>query len=282
MTSSSPPPPHTSPPHEPKQPRRPRNGRIVALSLAVSLVLHLVVIVLYPIIMDGFSPEVPVFDPDEHPEFRDVPEIVLLQPIPDPPEVDPAPAPVEEEPVEEDPVDPAEPAPPPPDAPEEVDELEEVEDVEEPDAPLTPAERLRPQLGDARLWVPADPSLGELTPEERAQLMIRGMIQDWNDSVAIAEAVAAAGTDWTITDDEGRRWGVSPGRLHLGNFSIPLPFHFSTPGYLREDAAFRQWEREDIQRGAANQQIRETWAERAREIRRRMDAERGDTLRIQH
>ncbi len=247
----------------------------MALALVISAVLHGAVILLYPVVMERLAPEVQVADEDVPPRFRDVPEIVFFQEIPDPPDELPALAPDElpddpPEPEETEELLPAEPVPGVPDLP----------DVEEEAEELTPAERLRPRLGDARLWVPPDPALAELTPEERAELMIRGRLQDWNDSVAVAQALARAWLDWTYTDDEGRRWGVSPGTLHLGSFSIPLPFEFQAPGYRREDAARQQWIWDDIQRGAATQEVRDTWEERAREIRERRDAERADSTRI--
>jgi hypothetical protein len=138
----------------------------------------------------------------------------------------------------------------------------------------TVVERLQPTMGDPRLWAPVDREILALTDEERAEMLLRGMIRTWNDSIAVAAALSGQATDWTYTDDEGRRWGLSPGRLHLGDFSIPLPFSFQIPPGRREALARRQWEIDDIERGAVSAQIRETWAERAREIRERMERER--------
>jgi hypothetical protein len=140
---------------------------------------------------------------------------------------------------------------------------------------LTAAERLRPRMGDPRLWAPLDRSILDLSEQERAELYLRGMIRDWNDSVAVAVALSDQATDWTYTDDEGRRWGLSPGRLHLGDFSIPLPLSFQLPPGRRDEAARVSWEMRDILRGSATAEIRRSWAERAREIRERMEAERA-------
>ena len=140
----------------------------------------------------------------------------------------------------------------------------------------TAAERLRPRMGDPRLWVPLDRELTDLTDEERAEIYLRGMIQDWNDSVAVAVALSGEATDWTFTDEEGRRWGLSPGRLHLGDFSIPLPISFQLPPGRRDEMAMRNWELRDIMRGSATAAVRESWAERAREIRERLEAERAE------
>jgi hypothetical protein len=144
----------------------------------------------------------------------------------------------------------------------------------DPDAdPLTIAERLQPRSIDPRLWAPIDEQYLELSDEERARLLIEGLIQTYNDSLAIAQALSERATDWTFTDDQGRRWGLSPGRLHLGDFSVPLPA-IATPRGRVEAALARQFITDDLQRAAVTAQIRETWSERARAIRERLELER--------
>ncbi len=93
----------------------------------------------------------------------------------------------------------------------------------------TAAERLRPHLSDGRIWAPLDPALNELTLEQRLELELAGDIADWQDSLAIAAEAQRALTDWTKTDAQGRKWGVSEGKLHLGDITLPLPFSFGTP-----------------------------------------------------
>jgi hypothetical protein len=68
--------------------------------------------------------------------------------------------------------------------------------------------------------------LGELTPAHREELLASGRLQEWYDSVRVAEDAERALTDWTFTDEAGKRWGVSDGRVYLGDFSLPLPFEF--------------------------------------------------------
>jgi hypothetical protein len=113
----------------------------------------------------------------------------------------------------------------------------------------TAAERLQPHLRDARLWRPLDPELNELTLEQRLELELATRVTAINDSMnAVAEAERAL-TDWTYTDSEGKRWGVTPGKIHLGDLTIPLPFGFGTPVGKERAQAIR--ERRDRERAAA-------------------------------
>lgn len=150
----------------------------------------------------------------------------------------------------------------------------------------TAAERLRPHLGDARIWAPLDPELNELTMEQRLELELAGDIADWQDSLAVAAAAERALTDWTKTDSQGRKWGISEGKLHLGDLTLPLPFSFGTAVGRRDEFRRAQWEWDEIQRGAATGLMRDSWKERAQAIRERRDKERAaaqakpDTSRV--
>ena len=142
----------------------------------------------------------------------------------------------------------------------------------------TAAEVLRPKLGDARLWRSVDPALLELTEEEVLHLQLEGRLETWNDSVAEVRAREEEALDWTHTDEEGKRWGISPGKIHLGDTTIPFPFGFSAPPAGREQAARRQWEWDEIEAAAASGAIRATWKDRAAAIRARKEAERAIEL----
>lgn len=142
----------------------------------------------------------------------------------------------------------------------------------------TAAEQLLPQMVDPRLWQGVDSELTQLTEEERALLRLHALFRTANDSAALAEEAARRATDWSTTDEEGNRWGVSPGQIHLGKFSLPLPFHFTPPPGRRDQAAQRAWEWEQLQQGAASGRAWENFNTRAREIRERRDRERADTL----
>jgi hypothetical protein len=254
-------PPARSPESAPPSPER-RESRAVRIGLAISVVLHLLGVALYPVVMNILVPVPVPAAPGEAERVRLGMEVVLLEEVAEAPDPEPRVEPLELR------VAPAAPAAAP---------RAEVDDElpPSPEVRASVAERLRPRVVDPRLWVPMDPDITQLTDQERAELMLRGMIQSWNDSMAVAAALADDALDWTYTDDDGRRWGLSPGRLHLGDFSIPLPFQFLPPPGRREEWAQRQWEIQDMARAAATATIRETWAERAREIRRRMEEERS-------
>lgn len=275
MSSPNPPDLHTPEPGRGKT--RLRERRAIWIGLGFSLLVHAVAIWLYPGFMDR-APEMVVTPATTPPDlFLQGIEVVSVREIDDeppaeeddqpPPELildfpDPSPESVPE----------ALPLPPPPALP--TPGTGAISQVEEEDR-RTAAERLRPQMGDPRLWAPLERSLLDLSEAERAEIILRTMVLDWNDSLAVAVALSGDATDWTFTDEEGRRWGLSPGRLHLGDFSIPLPLSFQVPPGRREEFARRDWEIRDILRGTASAEVRRSWAERAREIRQRMDEERS-------
>ena len=136
---------------------------------------------------------------------------------------------------------------------------------------LTPAERLRPRLTDRRLWAPLPPEFGELTLEQREELLLAGRLNEWYDSLAAATAAEAAWKDWTFKDGSGGRWGVSEGQLHLGDLTIPLPFTFEPPPGQRE----YMWQWNEIARQGAQAAVQETVRERLEAIRARRDRERA-------
>jgi hypothetical protein len=149
--------------------------------------------------------------------------------------------------------------------------------LDEPPRGRRAAEALRVRSSDARLWREALPELFELTEAERMELELAGRLEVWTDSVAAVVAAEYALTDWTTTDDQGRRWGVSPGQLHLGDITLPLPFSFRGNAWQREQAVRRAWEDQDILNGANNQALRSSWKERAEAIRNRRNRDRDET-----
>ena len=150
--------------------------------------------------------------------------------------------------------------------------------------PNNAADRLRPNLTDARLWAAPPPEFFELSIDQREELLVSERIVAWYDSVAIARAAEDRLTDWTFTDSKGGRWGVADGKIYLGDIALPLPLNFGTPVGHRDIAARRVWEFEEIERQSQRYLIEQSWKERAAAIRARRDRERtaarGDTTGI--
>ena len=144
----------------------------------------------------------------------------------------------------------------------------------------TAAERLRPGYNDRRLWLALPDAIVRLSRQQVAQLELDMAIAAIADSMTVLADASRRATDWTYTDSQGRRWGVSPGQIHLGGITIPLPFGFSAPPSA--DGARRAWQDADVAGQAGRATATVTLKGRAREIRRRRDAERakerGDTI----
>lgn len=141
---------------------------------------------------------------------------------------------------------------------------------------LSAAERLRPRAGDLRVWAPLNPEFHQLSEEEYLRLRLLAEIEAMADSAVTEDEIARRLEDWTYTDSEGRKWGVSPGKLHLGDITLPLP-SFGSKGADLE----RVWEWERMEGAAARGDVMRSWKERDEAIRRRMNAKRKpDTTRV--
>jgi len=236
------------------------------ISLGISAVLHLLAIALYPSFFTGI--------PQANPEYggylqnlsaRGTELVNLLElPVEEEPEIPPP----EEVPEPEVPVISTDVlptgvvAPPGPDQP-----------TEGPPGP-TAAERIRPKAGDLRFWAPVDPERTALSREELMRLQLIAKLEVLNDSAALAAELAHRATDWTYTDEDGKKWGVSPGKIHLGDLTIPLPFGFGMSAGQRERAEDRLWAWDEIERGAASGELLRSWKDRDEAIRERMNARR--------
>ena len=131
------------------------------------------------------------------------------------------------------------------------------------------ADRLAPRLIDARLWrpmilVPREPTFADV------QARIAAATEMLSDSaLADAEAKIRA-TDWTVKDGDGGRWGISPGKLHLGKLTLPLPISYAE-GY---DPARDEYY--DLQAQVDRTRFLESFEERVRKIRERRERERRE------
>ena len=137
----------------------------------------------------------------------------------------------------------------------------------------TAAERLRPGYNDRRLWSALPEEIVRLSGPQLAQLELDMAIAAIADSMSVMAEAGRRATDWTYTDDQGRRWGISPGRIHLGGITIPLPFGFSAPPSI--EGARRAWQEGDVAAQAGRAAASATLKGRAREIRRRRNEERA-------
>jgi hypothetical protein len=137
-------------------------------------------------------------------------------------------------------------------------------------------DRLQYRMGATEVWRPQAPlPAEELSPDDRVRTRVASQLQEFNDSVAAEAAASARATDWTVKDGNGGKWGVSPGSLHLGNVTVPLPFALGTPPGRREEAAGRMRSWTEIQDQATRVEGRQIFDERVRAIRERAEQERA-------
>jgi hypothetical protein len=239
-------------------------------AFAISVAIHVIAVLLYPVVVTNIRPGAPVFQPPTNtspPQGAVVLRLIEIDETPDP---------------------------------EQPDDPEEIEEVETPradaEAPIiegipvgelvppgpTAAQLLRPTLLNALLWTDPPPEYYELTLDQREELVLAGRIVEWYDSIALATAAEERFTDWTFRDSNGGRWGVSEGKLHLGDLTLPLPLTFGTPVGKRDETNRRLWEIEELSRQSQRFLIQQSWSERSAAIRARRDRERAraDTTRI--
>ena len=239
--------------------------RALTLGIGISAVLHILLVVLYSAVMTQWIPRVTVVgvdSPSQPSSDMRIVRVVEIQ-IPELTVETPEELPETEEIV----VEVADVGPAPVEIPVELGE---------PPSNRRAAEVLKVTSSDTRLWREAVPEAFELTDAERMELALAGRLEIWSDSVALALEAEMALTDWTTTDSQGRRWGFTPGQIHLGGLTLPLPFYFGGNAWERDQWSRRAWEEMDILNGANTQAVRSSWSERAEAIRRRQDRNRNE------
>jgi hypothetical protein len=246
-------------------------ARALKVGLAVSVVVHLVLIGLYGWVFQEIEP--PSADgPDPRRSWEPRMEMVPLEETPSPATAEPSvdlPARVEE--------------------PGEVDATP-VEGVAAPDVGnrvATNAERLEFREGDRRLWLPpvAGPlSRLERTGAARAEEALRELLRVYLDSLALSEEQERRAREWVVRGDGDEKWGISPEGLHLGETTIPIPFGqlFSEGGEKARQArqALRDYEMiqqqsMEMEAEAVREDRLEAMRERTREALERIREEEG-------
>ena len=162
-----------------------------------------------------------------------------------------------------------------------------VDGVEAPPRVVTAAEVLRPDPGDSVMLRGVDPELARMTPHQEMEARVRWAISDFAAAQEAELRAREEALDWTHTDEDGNKWGVSPGKLHLGSLTLPLPPVLFGRAQGVDPAADEALSRSgELADQAARGRVWESWERRAQVIRERRDRERaeraaaGDTTRL--
>ncbi len=144
----------------------------------------------------------------------------------------------------------------------------------------TARDALQPGYRDSRLYVvPREFPELDRTEHERYMEHLEARIDAVNDSIGAAAARERRTSDWTLTDRDGNRWGLSPDGLHLGGVTIPreiLPLPGATgDNQTLEAERERIRMREEIQRQEGATDREEARRERTEAIRQREEANRA-------
>ncbi|HYR08818.1 MAG TPA: hypothetical protein VEQ60_13640 [Longimicrobium sp.] len=138
---------------------------------------------------------------------------------------------------------------------------------------------LGPEFGDPRLVVrPTPVPEGTVEDVERYRRHFEGRIQALNDSLAGEAERRRRATDWTITDRSGRKWGINERGPVVGGRNVPIPVP-SPPRRSREqedEARRERTQRGEIDRQAETIERDRYLRERGRAIREREDREREE------
>lgn len=234
--------------------RRQRYQRAVYVGVILSVLLHVLAVRLSSVLIRYVEPG-PFRTAPRAVEYRPVGmqalEVKVVESLP----VEPAPQPVRR---------------PEPERP----EVEAAPRVE-PGPTVSAAERLRPRVGDWRLWVVSPVRRRtDRSPTERAaevEARLYAQLEAVNDSMAAELARQADQMDWTV-GEEGNKWGVSPGKIHLGPVTLPLPL-FIQPDRATQEALD---EYNAIRRQAGQGEVDETIEQRIKAIRDRKAREEAE------
>lgn len=277
---AAPPRVHKPAPKPPERSRRPERSppsfeRVFAWSLGISLAVHLLLLLLSPLVVQFESPPGAVADQPAAPDQAFGLEMV----VPIPSENAPENPPVQERPEDEPPVTPT--TRPQLQAPIQPSQGGQTPPADAPAAPSGPSAResIRPGFSDSRLYVTPDefPELRK-TEHERYMERLQARLDAVNDSMGVAAARERRTSDWTYTDGSGRRWGLSPDGLHLGDITVP-PYLIPLPAATGDNQSLeaereRLRMREEIQDQEGRRERDETTTDRIDAIRERENQNR--------
>jgi hypothetical protein len=239
--------------------RRARDRRVLLVGLAISLALHLLLI---PLAGRWLEPEVrySAGRPEAPPVAPDgAIRAVALSATGD-----------EDQPEPDREAEPLVPGPPAAVGPAQPDRRDR-DAAYVPTERRTAAERLAPRVVDPRFWrpmvvLPADPTLQDV------QDRVAAAMEMLSDSALAETERALRARDWTVEDRQGGRWGISPGQIHLGSLTLPLPLFFP----VDTEAEARQALWYELETQLDRTEFLESFDARVRAIRERRDRERSE------
>ena len=148
-----------------------------------------------------------------------------------------------------------------------------------------PAQGIRPSFTDQRLWVTPSPVvIGPIVPLTRSDTlrsMLRLRALAVMDSMISLPSDAGRQGDWTV-DRNGKKYGIDPGFIRLGNFSIPtavlamLPMNVQANPIAMERARRLNSLREEIQTQAARSIRDDEFRKAVNALRERKERERRE------
>ncbi len=148
-----------------------------------------------------------------------------------------------------------------------------------------PAQGIRPSFTDQRLWVTRSrvviAPIVPLTRSDTLRNMLRSRALAVMDSMISLPSDAGRQGDWTV-DRNGKKYGIDPGFIRLGNFSIPtavlamLPMNVQANPIAMERARRLNSLREEIQTQAARSIRDDEFRKAVQALRERKERERSE------
>lgn len=144
-------------------------------------------------------------------------------------------------------------------------------------APVGMATGIEPALPDPRIALePGTFNPLPKTPAQRVDSAVRSVFQRYQDSVRTAQGNAPRDpTDWTV-ERNGRKWGMDPQNIYIGNIKIPTALLALIPNSMgpREspvDTRSRAFIRQDVLEHAQQAISEDEFRMAVRRIRERRD-----------